>query len=164
MDKQGNILIEKKQIAQRWKEYIEKLYKGDKLDESLIEEEKLVDANDLGPSTLKCEFDKTLKGMRKGKAPGADQIPVELIMALGENTKNDLYRLINEMYITGQVPKDFEKIIMVLIPKKKGAQKCEDHRTLSLVSHISKILCGIIYRKIERKVEENLSEDQFGFT
>ena len=37
------------------------------------------------------------------------------------------------------------------------------YRTLSLVSHASKILTTIILRRIEYKVEALLTEDQFGF-
>ena len=37
--------------------------------------------------------------------------------------------------------------------------KCSDHRTISLISHTAKIL----RRRIERKIEYVLGEDQFGF-
>ena len=37
--------------------------------------------------------------------------------------------------------------------------KCSDHRTISLISHTAKIL----RRRIERKIEDVLGEDHFGF-
>jgi hypothetical protein len=52
---------------------------------------------------------------------------------------------------------------MIAIPKKTSTEKCEEHRTLSLVSHASKILTRIIGRRMERKIEDNLSENQFAF-
>ena len=50
-----------------------------------------------------------------------------------------------------------------MIPKKAGADKCEEYRTISLTSHASKNLTRILYKRIERRVEEVLGEDQFGF-
>lgn len=46
---------------------------------------------------------------------------------------------------------------------KINATQCEEFRTISLVSHASKILTAIILHRIEQKLEESLSEDQFGF-
>ena len=63
----------------------------------------------------------------------------------------------------GIIPKDFQKNKIVTLPKKTGADKCENFRTISLTSHASKILTKIIQKRIEQSVEENLGEDQFGF-
>jgi hypothetical protein len=47
--------------------------------------------------------------------------------------------------------------------KKTQATKCSDHRTISLISYIAKIIAKILRRRIGRKIEEVLGEDQFGF-
>ena len=60
------------------------------------------------------------------------------------------------MYSTGDIPSDFEKNIIIPIPKKKRAEKCEDFRIISLTTHASKILTRIIYRRTERRAEEFL--------
>ena len=36
-------------------------------------------------------------------------------------------------------------------------------QTLSILTHTSKILTKIIFGRIEKKIDENLAEDQFGF-
>jgi len=41
--------------------------------------------------------------------------------------------------------------------------KCEEHRTINLTSHASKIFCRIIKTRIESKIDSNLGNDQFGF-
>ncbi|CAI6362694.1 unnamed protein product [Macrosiphum euphorbiae] len=66
-------------------------------------------------------------------------------------------------YEKGLVPKDFEKCLMIPLPKKKKSEKCEDHRTISLITHASKILTKIIHKRIEAKISVNLKEDRFGF-
>jgi hypothetical protein len=66
------------------------------------------------------------------------------------------------MYETGEVTLDFQRNIVITIPKKAGGKKCEEHHTISLTTHTSKILTRIINR-IEQKVDYCLAEDQFGF-
>ena len=41
--------------------------------------------------------------------------------------------------------------------------KCSDHRTFTLIARIAKIVAKILKRRIERKIENVLGEDQFGF-
>ena len=52
---------------------------------------------------------------------------------------------------------------MVMLPNKCKSTKCEEYRTLSILIHTSKILTNIILGRIEKKIDENLEEDQFGF-
>jgi hypothetical protein len=48
---------------------------------------------------------------------------------------------------------------MFALKKKPQATKCSKHRTIGLIAHRAKILG----RRIERKIEDVLGEDQFGF-
>jgi len=93
-------------------------------------------------------------------------------------------------YTTGKIPDSYKKSIMVIqggsnmtrtdvarfthkqsrsylnhlvLPKKSKSTKCEEYRTLSILTHTSKILTKIILGQIEKKIDENLAEDQFGF-
>jgi len=77
--------------------------------------------------------------------------------------KEILFKIIHDAYEKGLVPKDFEKCLMIPLPKKKKSEKYEDHRTISLITHVSKILTKIIHKRIETKISVNLEEDQFGF-
>ena len=57
---------------------------------------------------------------------------------------------------------------MIRIPnrtnsKKGNLRKCENHRTLSLICHSSKILLRIILNRLTSKAEEVISEEQAGF-
>ena len=67
------------------------------------------------------------------------------------------------IYETGDWPKDFTEITMIALKKKTQATKCSDHRTISLIANTAKIIPKIFRRRIERKVEAVLGEDQFGF-
>ena len=51
---------------------------------------------------------------------------------------------------------------MIALKKNTQVTKCSDHRTISLIAHTAKIIAKIL-RRIERKIEAVLGEDQFGF-
>jgi len=52
---------------------------------------------------------------------------------------------------------------MIPIPKKTNAVECADHRTISLISHASKILLKVLTKRLESKTEAFISKAQFGF-
>jgi len=86
------------------------------------------------------------------------------MMYLGESGLKILTKLINTIYETGEWPKDFTEFTMIALKKKKTqATKCSNHHTISLFAHTAKIIAKICRRRIERKIEDVLGEDQFGF-
>ena len=49
-------------------------------------------------------------------------------------------------------------------PSKEGdLKKCSNYRTISLISHLSKVLLKIINNRLKAKAEEILAEEQAGF-
>jgi hypothetical protein len=52
---------------------------------------------------------------------------------------------------------------LIALKKKPQNTKCSDHRTISLIAHTAKIVTKILRRRIEKKIEDVLGEDQFGF-
>ena len=61
-----------------------------------------------------------------------------MIKALGDFGIEKLTIMANEIYDTGKIPQDLSKSIFIALPKKPGAIECELHRTISLMSHITK--------------------------
>jgi hypothetical protein len=72
-------------------------------------------------------------------------------------------KLVNTIYETGELPKDFTEVTMITLKKKPQATKFSDHCTISLIAHTAKIVTKILRRRIENKIEDVLGEDQFGF-
>jgi len=50
---------------------------------------------------------------------------------------------------------------MIALKKKPQATKCSDRCTISLIAHAAKIVAKILRRRIEKKIEDVLREDQF---
>ncbi|KAL1448655.1 hypothetical protein WDU94_014027 [Cyamophila willieti] len=142
-----------------WKENYRIIYAGDEKGTAEEEEEE----NEPEYEITRDEFERALKDLKARKAIGKDEIPAELLRALDVDMKNLLFEIIKDIYAKGDIPEDFKESKMVLLPKKAKSKKCEDFRTLSILSHASKILTTIIKRRIEKKIDDNIDCDQFGF-
>ncbi len=82
---------------------------------------------------------------------------------LGEIATGELTKLTNQIYTTGVWPEDHTKAIMIPLEKKKNTNKCEEHRTISLISHASKIPLKALADRLMNKTREYIGKDQFGF-
>ena len=112
---------------------------------------------------LQGEVEKSIKEMRNRNATGDNDKPGDELELLGEGGLKILTKLINAIYKTAEWPKDFTDVTMIVLKKKRQATKCSDHRTISLIAHTAKITAKILRRRVKRKIEDVLGEDQFGF-
>ena len=79
-DNQGNIVTDHRQALRIWEKYIQDLYDSENRPRDIeIEVEDELDEDDKGPTILKSEVVKAIKDMRRKKATGDDNIPVELL-------------------------------------------------------------------------------------
>lgn len=117
----GNIIHEEVEVAKYWKKYLEQLYREENITidaEIDVEHQNYTKEVD---QSMREEFDSILMELKNKKAPGVDEIPVELIQNCGESTKKIIYEMIKKCYETGNVPSDFTKCMIVPIPKKTTA-------------------------------------------
>jgi hypothetical protein len=111
---------------------------------------------------LHREVEEAIKEMRDKKATRNDDVPGDVLTLLGEDGLRLMTQLINNIYETGERPKDFTDITMIALKKSK-ATKCSNHCTVSLIAHTAKTVAEILRRRIGRKIQDVLVEDQFGF-
>jgi len=107
--------------------------------------------------------EKAIKEMRNKKATGDDDVPADVLKLLVDGGLKIMTKLINTIYETGEWPKDFLEVTIITLKKKPQATKFNDHHTISLIAHTAKIVTKILRRRIEKKIEEVLGEDHFGF-
>jgi hypothetical protein len=50
-----------------------------------------------------------------------------------------------------------------MVPKKSKSTSCEEYRKLCILTPAPKILTKMILGRIEKKINENRAENQFGF-
>ena len=104
-----------------------------------------------------------MKSLDRKKAEGCDGIPAEFLHPLLRKPLNQFIKLCKKIYKEGVWPSDFKRSVLVPLEKKRNATRCEDFRTISLILHATKVVLRIIKRRLETKVEEFLTNNQFGF-
>jgi hypothetical protein len=164
-DSHGNTIIDLRQVRQIWENIITELYDRAKQPEHLeVEEsEEEVDEHQKGPYILQSEVKQAIKEMRDKKATGDDNVPGDVLKLLGKDGLRLMTQLINSIHVTGERPRDFIEVTMIALKKKPKAMKCSNDCTISIIAHTAKIVVRILRRWIERKTEDALGEDQFGF-
>ena len=118
---------------------------------------------DSEPSILRSEIVEAIHKLKAGKSPGTDEIPGELLKMGGDKMIDTYHRICNNIWTSERIPDEWTTSIMVTLPKKGDTSCCENHRTISLINHGSKILLEIIRRRMKPYVEAILSEEQAGF-
>lgn len=74
-----------------------------------------------------------------------------------------MVKLYNQIYRSGVIPKEWLMSTFICLPKKANARECSDHRIISLMSHVLKLLLKIIHNRIYQKLDMDIEETQFGF-
>ena len=91
--KDGNLLMEREDVLNRWSEYIEDLFQDDRGEKPIIKKD--MD----GPPILNEEVSAAIRKMKHGKAVGPDNIPIEVFAILEDIGIDFLTKLLNKLYI-----------------------------------------------------------------
>ena len=157
-DRNGKLVTEQEAVLKVWESYFKELLNQERNNNDLelpsYVEEK-VELSDITDT----EMQTGMKGMKKGRAPGIDEMCVEMVMAAGESGISWTKRLLNTCMRLGKVPEEWRTGLIVPIWKKKGdVQDPGKYRGITLLSHIMKLLERILDVRIQKKVEQELGE------
>ena len=112
------------------------------------------------------ELDRTIKGLKSGKAAGPDDIPNEFIKNLGPRAKRALLRLYNRVWAGEDIPSHWQRaIIKPLLKEGKDPSKTESWRPISLIDCLGKTLEKIIADRLMYILEKDslITPNQAGF-
>ena len=112
---------------------------------------------------LREEVEASVKALKMGKSAGVDNIPEELVQAGGEAMIDILTTFCNKIWKTGEWPTTWTQSLVITLPKKGNLQLCQNYRTISLISHPSKVMLKIILNRLQPQAEEIIAEEQAGF-
>ena len=56
-----------------------------------------------------------------------------------------------------------DPVFSITLPKKGNLQQCQNYRTISLISHPSKVMLKIILNRLKPQVEKIIAKEQAGF-
>ena len=103
-DENGNVMVNSEAVLKRWKEYFEKLMNKENNREPGTEEAKVV--NEEVNCVSREEVKNALRKMKKGKAVGPDELPVEIWKCMVEMGIKFLTKLFNRILVGERMPEE----------------------------------------------------------
>ena len=147
-------------VKERWKSYCEDLYK---INDNLAHDNFAFDQTEEEPPPLRSEIQKAINDLKNNKSTGIDEVAVELVKNGGENVVEFFHVLCKKIWKDRKWPEDWITSVSVPIPKKGDVLECSNNRTISLISHCSKILLKVIAGRLKGKLDEEIADEQCGF-
>ena len=111
------------------------------------------------------EIRKSLKSLTNKKSSGVDDLPNIAFKSITENIAQPLMALINRSFLEGIFP-DCLKVAKIKPIHKSGVKYLtENYRPISLLNTLSKIVEGIIQKKLVNYLDKYkiINKEQFGF-
>ncbi|XP_037872901.1 LINE-1 retrotransposable element ORF2 protein [Bombyx mori] len=157
-DDRGNLIIDRQAALDRWRRYSEQLY----CEKGCNDIEERVDYNQHEPDILLQEVEAAINRLKQ-KACGRDSVTALMLKSLGSDGTKILHSICQKVWRTGQWPEDWTESILIPLHKKGSTRKCENYRTISIISHASKILLHIINKRLESFISRQIAKEQAGF-
>ena len=92
-----------------------------------------------------------------------DKIPAELVQVGREDVITALMTICNKIWQTGELPTPWTQSLVITLPKKGNLQQCQNYRTISRISHPSKVVLKIILNREKPQAVKIIAEEQAGF-
>ena len=157
-DKPEKCFTEENEILNRWTEYCSDLYNYETDNDPTVLDCPHIPDEQHHP-ILREEVEAAVKALKMGKSAGVDNIPAELVQAGGET----MTAICNKIWKTGEWPTTWTQSLFITLPKEGNLQLCQNYRTISLISHPSKVMLKIILNRLQPQAEEIIAEEQAGF-
>ena len=109
------------------------------------------------------ELNAILHKLKKRKAAGPDDLPIEFYKWLDQENRTQVLNLLNHWWNTGDFPKHKLDAYVASIFKKGDPKKQENYRPISLLNSIYKIYTAIMQKRIAAAIDDKIQETQYGF-
>ena len=163
-DNSGSLLTENAAVLKRWTQYCNELYNHPIRPDTKILQDDPTPKREPSPiPIMKEEVEEAIRRLQEGKSPGADNIPAELLKHGGKATTSYVTAICRKIWETKQWPTEWTRSLIIPLPKKGNLRQCSNYRTISLISHTSKIMLRIILNRLKNEAEQHLAEEQAGF-
>ena len=117
-DENGNVMVNSEAVLKRWKEHFEKLINEENNRDPRTEKTEVV--NEEVNCVSREEVKNALRRMKKGKAVGPDELPIEVWKWMGEMGIKFLTRLFNRLLMGERMPEEWRRSVLIQSIKTKG--------------------------------------------
>lgn len=162
-------------MRERWATYFEKLLNSNNPslaqepiryeteNENENENKNEIEAqNTINPPSIN-EIEAVIKRLKNNKAPGADEIPAELLKTGCFGVVRAIHGIMLRIWEQEDLPEEWRRSIICPIYKKGDRLRCENYRGISLLCTAYKILAKILKSRIKSHMERITGEYQGGF-
>lgn len=165
-DETGILQTSTEEILKAWKDYYATKFKDEETEIRREEEQQPHEGNDNqdnGEEITEEEIKEALKNTKNGKAAGEDNIAPEMLKKGGPIITKWMKEIVQQAWNTEQIPKDWEKNIIVPIHKKGDTTNRDNYRAICLSSVALKIYTRIVEKRLRNETENKLEEEQTAF-
>ena len=93
--------------------------------------------------------------MKKGKAPGIDNITSDILTLGGKEVIKALKTIFNEILESQEIPETWREAKMIILHKKGERRDIKNYRPVSLLSHTYKVFTRGIQNRMEKVLDKN---------
>ena len=86
-----------------------------------------------------------------------------MVQAGGEGVDTTLKTICYKIWQIGEWPTFWTQSLVITLPKIGNMQQCQNYRTISLISHPSKVMLKTIQNRLKPQAENIIAEEQAGF-
>ncbi|XGW22066.1 hypothetical protein V3C99_004770, partial [Haemonchus contortus] len=115
------------------------------------------------PAILKSEVANAIRSMKKGTAPGLDNIPADLLRSGSTALHTLLAEHFNHYLKLKRIPGQWKESKTILLFKKGQREDISNYRPISLLSVVYKSFTKILLNRMERTLDEYQPIEQTGF-
>ena len=165
-DNNSGLVSDTAGVIRRWTEHFEELLGsvGEASMEAPEDEEEAGEFEDDREELVPFydEVYEALEKLKNNKAAGSDGLPGELLKSTGGDFIKEFAHLIERIWLEEVMPDEWNNGVVCLIHKKGDPLICKNYRaSLYLIQHIRS---KIIFSRLVPYAEENIKEQQCGFT
>ena len=143
----------------RWSTYFEQLMN---VENERVEREIEPGMESQVPPIEREEIVAAMKKMKRGKAVGPDDIPIEAWKVLGEAGVDMLLEILTGIMQSETMPEEWRESILIPVFKNKGdILECGNYRGIKLMAHTLKLWERVIEKRLRERT--TISDQQFGF-
>ncbi len=163
----GDVITDRGKQMERWAEHYQQLYSRENIvtDAGLESITPLPEMEELDALPTVDELNKAIDSLARGKSPGSDGIPPEVIKAGQKSVLLDrLHELLLQCWEEGTVPQDMRDANIITLYKNKGDRSdCNSYRGINLLSIVGKIFARVVLYRLQVLAERVYPEAQCGF-
>ena len=94
-------------------------------------------------------MERAITKLKKHKSPGNDSTPGDVTQAGGDQLARRIYDLCQTAWMREETPDECTQSVIVTIPKKDDLRECSNYRTISLMSHVGKIMMTVMLERLK---------------